>query len=135
MKVMLIFVAVLAVGCQQQPKQAARTATPGVLDVSSPSPATPSAYAPPVYPSPTYASPAARQSYTPVYTEQPAYAAAGAEPAVATPGGKYMVKKGDTLYRIAKEHYGDGKKWQQIAAANPGVSPTSLRIGQTLVMP
>ena len=35
--------------------------------------------------------------------------------------GSYTVKKGDTLYRIAKDHYGDGKQWTKIASANPGV--------------
>ena len=50
-------------------------------------------------------------------------------------GGTYTVKKGDTLYRIAKEHYGSGKQWQKIAAANPGASPQTLRVGQKLVIP
>ena len=34
----------------------------------------------------------------------------------------YTVQKGDTLYKIAKTHYGDGKQWNRIVAANPGVS-------------
>jgi nucleoid-associated protein YgaU len=49
--------------------------------------------------------------------------------------GKYIVKHGDTLYHIAKVRYGDGKQWQQIASANPGVSPTTLKVGQVLVIP
>jgi 5'-nucleotidase len=49
--------------------------------------------------------------------------------------GSYKVKKGDTLYHIAKAEYGDGKKWTQIASANPGISPHSLKAGQTLVIP
>src|SRR4051812_21527677 len=28
--------------------------------------------------------------------------------------GPYTVKKGDTLYSIARTHYGDGKQWQKI---------------------
>jgi len=44
------------------------------------------------------------------------------------------VKHGDTLFSIAKTHYGDGKKWQQIASANPGVTPASLKVEQKLVM-
>jgi nucleoid-associated protein YgaU len=48
---------------------------------------------------------------------------------------KYIVKQGDTLYHIAKVRYGDGKQWQQIASANPGVSPTTLKVGQVLVIP
>ena len=50
-------------------------------------------------------------------------------------GTAYKVKKGDTLFRIAKTQYGDGKKWTQIASANPGVSPQSLRVGQMIVVP
>ena len=40
-----------------------------------------------------------------------------------------------TLYSIAKTSYGDGKQWQKIASANPGVSPSTLKVGQTLVIP
>jgi nucleoid-associated protein YgaU len=55
--------------------------------------------------------------------------------AIATSGNAYKVKKGDTLFAIARAHYGDGKQWQRIAAANPGVSPASLRVGQMLALP
>jgi len=50
-------------------------------------------------------------------------------------GGTYTVKKGDTLYGIAKKKYNDGKQWQKIASANPGLSPTSLKVGQTITLP
>ena len=50
-------------------------------------------------------------------------------------GGTYKVKKGDTLFGIARAHYGDGKQWQKIAAANPGLSPQSLKVGQTINVP
>ena len=53
----------------------------------------------------------------------------------AAAGQRYTVKSGDTLYHIAKVQYGDGKQWQRIAGANPGISPTSLKVGQVLVMP
>jgi 5'-nucleotidase len=49
--------------------------------------------------------------------------------------GSYVVKKGDTLYAIARQRYGDGKQWQKIASANPGLSPTSLKVGQTINIP
>jgi nucleoid-associated protein YgaU len=45
------------------------------------------------------------------------------------------VKHGDTLFRIAKERYGNGNKWRQIAAANPGLTPSTLKTGQKLLMP
>jgi len=50
-------------------------------------------------------------------------------------GGTYTVKKGDTLYSIARQRYGDGKQWQKIVAANPGVRPESLKVGQTITIP
>ncbi|MGH7178425.1 MAG: LysM peptidoglycan-binding domain-containing protein [Tepidisphaeraceae bacterium] len=53
----------------------------------------------------------------------------------ATGSGTYTVKRGDTLYGIARTRYGDGKQWQKIASANPGVTPQSLKVGQTLVIP
>ena len=49
--------------------------------------------------------------------------------------GSYTVKKGDTLYSIARNRYGDGKQWQRIAAANPGLRPESLKVGQTITIP
>ena len=60
--------------------------------------------------------------------------ASAAQPAMAS-GGTYIVRKGDTLYRIAKEHYGSGKDWHRIASANPGVTPQTLRVGQRLILP
>jgi 5'-nucleotidase len=119
----------MGAGCQTQPRQsptdtqAARATLPTVLDVTAPAPAT-TASAPTVAAVEPVAAPAA-------VTQTPSVAPA----ATTASGSSYTVKKGDTLFRIAKEHYGDGKKWQQIAAANPGVTPTSLRVGQTLVMP
>lgn len=53
-------------------------------------------------------------------------------PAAAT---TYTIARGDTLWSIAQRHYGDGKQWKKIAAANPGLSPTKLRIGQSITLP
>ncbi len=49
--------------------------------------------------------------------------------------GSYTIQKGDTLYSIATKRYGDGKQWQKIASANPGLDPTKLRVGQTINVP
>jgi 5'-nucleotidase len=49
--------------------------------------------------------------------------------------GSYMVKKGDTLYGIARQRYGDGKQWSKIASANPGLRPETLKVGQNIVIP
>jgi LysM repeat protein len=71
----------------------------------------------------------------PLVTQTPT-AATPAGPVYAAPyGATYTVKKGDTLFRIAKDHYGDGKQWQRSASANPGVTPNALRVGQKLVVP
>jgi nucleoid-associated protein YgaU len=83
------------------------------------------------------------ESTTPVYQPAP-YQPAPLQPVLSdTPtasasssaGNTHVVKHGETLYGIAKQTYGDGKQWQRIASANPGVSPTTLKVGQTLVIP
>ena len=58
-------------------------------------------------------------------------------PSVQTNSGTYTVKKGDTLWNIAKKYYGDGRKWRVILAANTSKvkSPKTLRIGINLVIP
>ena len=108
-------------GCQGQQKPEAQPTSPSVLDVNAP----PTAYRPASY-APAPVGPAVPAASTD----------AGATVAPSSPAGSnYTVKKGDTLFRIAKEHYGDGKQWRRIAAANPGLTPTSLKAGQILVMP
>ena len=49
----------------------------------------------------------------------------------------YTVAAGDTLTGIAEQFYGDGESWGPIYEANKGSlsSPSSLRVGQTLVIP
>ena len=44
----------------------------------------------------------------------------------------YVVVKGDTLERIAKK---SGVTLKALAAANPGVVPTRLQVGQKLIIP
>ena len=71
-------------------------------------------------------------------TQQPAYydASVTQTPAAgAGAGGSYVVKKGDTLFGIAKTAYGNGNQWQRIASANPGLSPATLKAGQTITLP
>ena len=45
------------------------------------------------------------------------------------------IKKGDTLWNIAKEYYGNGKMWSKILEANPGINVKDLKIGQKLIIP
>ena len=130
--------AVLAAGCQAQRKPVSQQAArPSVLDVSGPpsaytaSASQPTAYVQPVDAAPIGLPPADPPAIKPA--KAPALKAPPAAPAAT--GQTYTVRKGDTLFHIAKDHYGDGKKWQQIAAANPGISPSALRVGQKLLMP
>ncbi|MVN76550.1 LysM peptidoglycan-binding domain-containing protein [Hymenobacter sp. HMF4947] len=79
----------------------------------------------------------------PVETPQPA-AGAGTDffgnsttPA-ATSGESYTVVSGDSLSKIAKNHYGDAAKWHQIYEANKaiiGSNPDHIEVGQELTLP
>jgi nucleoid-associated protein YgaU len=144
----LAALALVAAGCEtQQPRPAPQSS---VLDVSPRYPT----YAQP-YPAPTYAPPVSQAAYVPpgpaylppgaspsasdsvvveppVVTKTPPAAKAKAKPAAK---GSYVVQHGDTLFHIAQVHYGEGKKWKQIVAANPGVTPATLKVGQKLVLP
>jgi 5'-nucleotidase len=75
----------------------------------------------------------------PAITQTPAAAPAVAPAPIASTaaGGtrQYKVQKGDTLFHIAKAHYGDGNRWQQIASANAGLTPATLKAGTTIVVP
>lgn len=42
----------------------------------------------------------------------------------------YRVKAGDTLQSIALAVLGDGERWKEIAALNPGLTPESFKAGQ-----
>ena len=76
-------------------------------------------------------------------TPAPASAAASAAAPAAAPAGDnpytqwYEVKKGDTLWKIAKEHYGDGSLYPEIFKANQDVlsDPDKIKIGQKLRIP
>lgn len=85
-------------------------------------------------------------SFEPVQVQaQPATAAAADSSATVTPasyqtmtlttGATHTIQKGDTLYSIARKHYGSGNRWQDIVAANPGLDPQKLPVGKTIVLP
>ncbi|KIV66268.1 5'-nucleotidase C-terminal domain-containing protein [Agrobacterium pusense] len=89
---------------------------------AAPAPAATTA-APAATPAPTPAAPA-----TPAPpTTTPAAAAAAAS--------KYVVEKGDSLWKIAAEKYGDGALWQRIAKANTLKHPNHIEIGEELELP
>ena len=59
---------------------------------------------------------------------------------VTTAASSYVVKKGDTLWGIAKATTGDGRNWRKILSANPDClkipgDTHSLKIGAKLVIP
>ena len=56
-------------------------------------------------------------------------------PAPAATGGTYTIKKGDTFIKIAREVYGNASRMHAIQAANPGVDPRKLKIGQVINLP
>ncbi len=50
----------------------------------------------------------------------------------------YTVKKGDSLWNIAKKYYGDGSKYKKIYNANKkviGSNPNKIKAGQVLKLP
>jgi len=108
----------LGMGCQED-----KTAQPSSMDVSPAATASPAAET--LTPAPAPAPVAvADASQTPTMSDS---TTAG--------GGTYTIKQGDTLWKIATAHYGDGKKWKEIVDANPGLEPSKLRVGQTITLP
>ena len=47
----------------------------------------------------------------------------------------YTIEKGDTLWSIAKRYLGNGKRYTEIIAANPGLDAAKLKVGQQIVIP
>lgn len=92
-----------------------------------------------VTPPPTYYQPAPQpyqpQPVQPVVYDSAPPAMQANTPAPVAAGGSYTIKKGDTLYSIAKSRYGNGNQYTKIVSANPGLDPTKLRVGQTITIP
>ena len=113
----------LATGCSGTKKTYGVPQSESVTDISAPAPAP--APVPAAAPQPV-AQPVVYDTMT---TQTPV------SPNGAVGSGNYKVKKGDTLYSIARSHYGDGKQWSKIASANPGLRPETLKVGQTIAVP
>ncbi|WP_223651944.1 LysM peptidoglycan-binding domain-containing protein [Hymenobacter psoromatis] len=61
-----------------------------------------------------------------------------AKPADAAASTTYTVVSGDSLSKIAKNHYGDAANWHQIYEANKaiiGSNPDHIEVGQELTLP
>lgn len=62
--------------------------------------------------------------------------ATGKTSATATPAATvHVVAAGDTLSSIAKQYWGTSQGWENIVKANPGLTPTTLKIGAKLNIP
>ena len=109
------------VGCQNNEPVEPQKADASVLEVD---------------PQPTTYQPAPQPVITSTPAYQPTPAPAPAAPAAAPTGGtRHVVQKGETLYGIAQAKYGSGKEWPRIAQANPGLTPETLKAGQTIIIP
>ncbi|TQN62006.1 LysM peptidoglycan-binding domain-containing protein [Agrobacterium tumefaciens] len=104
---------------------------------------TPAGYvapAKPAAPAPAATAPAPAAS-TPAPAATPAPAPAATAPAATAPAAaaatvsKYVVEKGDSLWKIAAEKYGDGALWTRIAKANTLKHPNHIEIGEELELP
>ncbi len=69
--------------------------------------------------------------------EQSRGALAPGEPLPEEPYITHVVQRGESLYQIAREHYGDGTQWPRIQRANTGRvgEDASVRVGVTLRIP
>jgi len=73
----------------------------------------------------------------PPLTAEASGTAAADAPRPRVPGG-YVVRAGDSLYRIAERELGDGLRWREIHAANRAVigdDPTRIQVGMELRLP
>lgn len=74
---------------------------------------------------------------TPVPQEPTAVQAPTPIPPEPTPSGpiSYTIRSGDTLMLLAVEFLGDASLWPEIAAANPGMDPDNIYVGQEILIP
>lgn len=50
-------------------------------------------------------------------------------------GVDHIVTPADSLWSLARQRYGDPTQWRRIAAANPGIDPSALPVGQVIRLP
>ena len=130
------------------PFSSARTPgrTPLIIDPAKPSPAAPPSEPPPVVPvkpaivSPPPAvrgmAPARPLMASPVAPPRTPFPPASSVAPTSGRDSGISVRPGDSLWKIALAHYGNGAEWQCIAGANPALSdPGSIQAGTILVVP
>jgi nucleoid-associated protein YgaU len=122
MKRLLLLTAVLGLavaGCEKpkgpQTTEVSVAAPPGPKDMLTPEPA----------------EPAAGDITAAVEPEPEEEAALPPPPAPRT----HTIRKGDTLWSLARVYLADPKRWKEIAEVNPGLVASALPIGKTITIP
>ncbi|MCC7387567.1 MAG: LysM peptidoglycan-binding domain-containing protein [Phycisphaerales bacterium] len=100
---------------------------------ASPEPVVPVEVAPEPVPEAPAGPPAAPPAQPPA--EAPAQGDAGGPGVVAPEFRDHVIARGDTFESISRRYFGTVRHAGAIAAANPFVSPTGLRAGQTVRVP
>lgn len=114
---MLLLSMTVMVGCKQQAKGPQTTSVePPVRPMDTLAPASETTPPPP----PMTAAPQAVEPSTPT-------------PLV--PPRTYTVEKGDTIYGIARKVFGSDTRAKDIIAANPGIDPNHIKVGQVINLP
>ncbi len=106
-------------------------------DYKAPPPPAPAAPPAPATTAPAAPAPATTaQAPAPTAPAAPAPAVPAA-PAASTPESptKYTVAKGDSLWKIAEQTYGEGEKWNEISKANKLRNPDLIQVGEELELP
>ena len=73
----------------------------------------------------------------PDFSDVTSGSSSAATPSTKAPPNTYTVQKGDSLSKIAKQQYGDAKKWKAIFEANRDqiTNPDLIHPGQVLKIP
>jgi LysM repeat protein len=131
MTVVLLAGALTLIGCNNMQKDGDRAPPPPTLQHTQVARAPAPAPRPMATVSPM---PAASVSPVPAATVSPVPAAPVPTDVVA--GGKvYVLKKGDTLARIAREQLGGLSNMHDLINANPGIDPNTVYPGQEINLP
>lgn len=143
MQVALAAATIVLAGCQK-PAAAPVTEAPA-QEALTPAFEEPASEVAPVEPRPAVVTPAppvdtgaqaAQASPAPAQTPQPKESYASAPPS--TSRRVYVVRKNDTLQKIAHKYYGTTRHWRRIYEANRKVltkGPDKLQVGMRLVIP
>lgn len=113
--------------------------TPADYVAPAKQPAAPAAPAAPATtaqaPATTTPAPAAPAPAAPAPAAQAPATSTPSAPAAAAAAAKYVVTKGDSLWKIAEEKYGNGAEWKKIAEANALKRPNHIEVGEELTVP